>query len=95
MEDNELYTDENGIDLTDAVCLISSSMGQYIPQMFAQEWGQFIKEGEDKTSLLNGPDNEWYNDAWWTIEQNTTIEIEGKQYTLYHDGDLWAIPVKE
>jgi hypothetical protein len=74
--------------------LINSGSGQYLPQEFVEtydpkDWG--ISE-EDYATLLAGPDDEWYWDAWNDVESYASYEDEfGHVWKLYHNEDLWAI----
>ena len=79
-------------ELTDkAELLIGSAYGVYIPQMFALMFkAQLTKQEADD---LSDPENDYYWEAWDDI-LNKKFIIQGKKYTLYEDGDLWAIPVE-
>lgn len=75
--------------------------GRYIPRDFAQS---FISRDLHVTGvssdgwqiLERGPDDEstgeQYWDAWFDVEQNAIVTIEGVKYSLYQDGALWLIP---
>jgi hypothetical protein len=93
METPNIHITEDGTDLTNAVLLIDSHHGQYIPQLFADKFGQFIENEAYNADLLS-PDGEFYWESWEYVLDNTTIQIEGKPYTLYQDGDLFALPVE-
>lgn len=81
-----------------AILIANSHHGQYIPQLIAQgeiinplwDWSKVSED--DKKALLDGPDNEWYWDAWSNALDNITVNFEGVQYFLCHNDDLWLIP---
>jgi hypothetical protein len=79
--------------------LLADTRGQYIPQDFANLFAdQFSYEGTSYgwpygdaiSTLLEGPESEWYWDAWMAV-------LEGAKYTqnpdmsLYQDGDLFLL----
>lgn len=74
--------------------LVDEARGIYVPQSFAEsyqahEWG--IGE-EDESILMAGPDAEDYWDTWDdVIKQAIYEDDDGMKWTLYQDGDLWAI----
>jgi hypothetical protein len=75
------------------ILLINGSSGIYIPQRFideyASDWNLKNVDADSIESIKNGPDDEWYWEAWWMVEQNAT-HVDG--FVLYQDDDLWAIP---
>jgi len=82
---------------TDDKCelLLDSNRGVYIPQHFCQEFKlkEFGLGDDDKDvkTCLNGPDDEWYWEAWAAICDKAVIMLEGHACYLYHDGDLWVV----
>lgn len=36
-------------------------------------------------------DSEWYWEVWQDVLDNAVVDVDGKPYTLYQDGDLWLI----
>jgi len=78
----------NGIRL-----LLSDSRGVYIPRAFVEcfdlnQWNIDSKY----TERLSSPDNEWYWDNWDVVLNNAKhIDNGGNVWTLWQDGDLWAI----
>lgn len=80
--------------------LFDSSRGQYIPRDFVQS---FVFKFDGNTSGWEGvrredfnacqdPENEWYWEAWTALFDNAFyIDKDGIQWTLHHDGDLWAV----
>lgn len=73
--------------------LINDSHGVYIPQVFAEtiDWDMLDNWNEDQKSiLLDGPDNESYWDVWHEILDNCETKDGGK---LHQDGDVWVVYV--
>lgn len=84
-----------------AVLIADSHHGQYIPQLVVKGeinnplWDWTECNAEDIQACIDGPDNEWYWDAWCNIEQSVRItDSEGNEYFLFQNEDLWAIPVE-
>lgn len=87
-------------NIQDEVVLIADSHhGIYVPQLVTKgelnnpkwDWSQVSPEAIQ--SLLNGPDDESYWDAWNKAEQSITIAREdGTKYFLCQNEDLWAVP---
>lgn len=76
------------------ILLVSGSYGIYVPQVFAEKFGEnWSLEEEDLKILKEGPDHEWYWETWEIVLNNarSTCKEEGKEYWLQQDGDLWAI----
>jgi len=71
--------------------LLESNRGIYIPQVFAQDFDIPLPENIAR-DLLEGPENEWYWESWAWVLDNVTFLEKGARYSLYQDGDLWAIP---
>ena len=89
------------VNLENAILLISDRYGIYIPKRFAKSFkfeeldliGDFRSEYD---AIQAGPDSEWYWESWDMILDHAVISgPNGKQYRLYQDGDLWAIPLEE
>lgn len=82
---------------TNMYLLCSNSFGIYVPQLFAEEYGELsnISE-EDLAILLEGPGHEDYWECWAdvvdSIELRSADRSDHKLYYLYEsDGDLWAV----
>ena len=79
------------------ILLFSDASGVYIPQRFATEMLRDRVTGvsdEDYAILEAGPvpDNWRYWDAWADVVDSARITANnGTIYTLYQDGDCWAI----
>ena len=76
------------------ILLVSDSYGIYVPQVFAESFGENWEISEEDLEILKtGPDHEFYWEAWETVLNNarSTCREDGKEYWLQQDGDLWAI----
>jgi hypothetical protein len=75
--------------------LLDSSRGVYIPKAFAESFNMndWHVSDNQRDCLLAGPDDEQdlYWDYWSSILDNAYYEKDGKRWTLYQDGDLWAL----
>lgn len=82
----------------DMLLWLSDSRGIYIPRDFAKSFADRAKSvtgvsDEDWQTLENGPDDEWYWEAWQAVCDNAVITDEnGVKYSVYQDGDCWLIP---
>ena len=80
--------------------LLDDHHGIYIPQLFAEQFGDDADDvaqkwgvsAENVNILLQGPDAEGYWDAWDMILNVAERTVNGKTYTLFQDGALWAVP---
>jgi hypothetical protein len=89
------------VDLSDAVLLVDSRHGIYVPQIFAglcredgALHGKLSGASAVDMATIDNPDDDWYLEAWNMVEQNARITLDdGREYCLYQDGDLWAVPV--
>jgi len=75
--------------------LLSDSHGVYIPQFFIEEFDPSEWRGikaEDLEILRAGPEHEFYWETWDDILNNALhIDEDGMQWSLYQDGDLFAV----
>lgn len=73
----------------------SDARGVFIPQHFAESVKREFVHGvsdEDWKTLEEGPDAEWYWDAWSNVLDRAVIKSpDGKEGFLWQDGDLWVI----
>ena len=75
------------------ILLFDSRHGQYIPQLFINEClhNNWNLENVDIETLQN-PDNDGYWDEWEIVLNNAYyVDKNGVKWSLYQDGDLWAI----
>jgi len=74
--------------------LINDSHGVYIPQFFAEQFnveGWEVEKG-DLDILIAGPEHDLYWDAWNDVTSYASYQDDdGMKWTLYQDGDLFAI----
>lgn len=80
----------------EAHILLSDWHGVYIPQTALEvldpAWFNKCAIGDLET-IAEGHEAEWYWDAWEVVLNNAHYtDPQGIGWTLYHDGDLWAIP---
>jgi len=75
--------------------LLDGSRGVYIPRDFndcfsMKSWN--IEDNDSDLAILReGPENEWYWEAWDSILTRAVyIDGNGHCWYLYQDGDLWA-----
>ena len=71
--------------------LLDDHRGVYIPQIFAQDFvGWTGISPEDHATLLKGPYEEGYWDAWDEVLSEARFTEGGKEWTLYQDGALFC-----
>lgn len=83
-----------------AILLIDSHHGQFIPQIYRETCLKSLLNYKDLINdlqTLKDPEDEFYWEAWNNILSSAKhmTRYNGKEYFLYQDGDLWAIPVDE
>ena len=79
-----------------AILLVDSNRGVYIPKLYVERnKGLFTTSDVDAVIVLLGPDNEGYWDAWTNILNDHSFIVDGTEYILEHNEDLWAIPLDE
>jgi hypothetical protein len=77
---------------------LSDARGVNIPRDFATSFADRDKtvsgvSPEDWQTLEDGPDAEWYWDAWADVCDNAVVTDEnGVKYRVYQEGDCWLIP---
>jgi len=80
--------------------LVNDAHGQYIPQIFCQQYKPYItnfeKVKDDFEIVLKGVDEEFYWDAWDDLLNNMEVTNDkGEKVTIGYlpeSCDLWAIP---
>ena len=71
--------------------LLSDQRGVYIPRDFAEGFDLKSWHIDFDVSALSDPESELYWDTWERVLNNAYL-IEGEyRFTLWQDGDLWAI----
>ncbi len=85
--------------IEDVVLLADSHHGVYIPQQVVQQyldhpmwdWSKVSKEDID--SVLSGPNDEWYWEAWDSIMGTVIVtDDQGTRYNIMYNEDLWLVP---
>jgi len=77
-----------------AQCIIDGHHGVYIPQMFAEQYGHMLPASlQDDIKLLTDGPSEWYWETWEAVLDAAVLTIDGQEYYLYKDNDLFIIPV--
>jgi hypothetical protein len=78
--------------LSNIEILLSDARGIYIPRDFflGFDLEKWHLKAEDLTAL-NDPENENYWYVWDHVLNNAYCILNGKKYTLWQDGDLWAM----
>jgi hypothetical protein len=74
--------------------LLDSARGVFIPQNFVESFSlvDWHVSENDRAVLAKGPDdNECYWDVWDCVLNSAHYDYNGKAWTLYQDGDLWAV----
>jgi hypothetical protein len=81
---------------TNAIELVDNHFGVFIPQVFMERYGYLVNDRltEEMKQDLTNPNNEYYWDAWETID-GLVVTYEGKNYSIVHIEDLWLIPIDE
>lgn len=75
--------------------LMGDSAGVFLPRQFAHAfdaafWG-IAQNDSDWMTVMNGPDEEWYWDAWQSVlDRAFHIDPNGNKWYLWQDGDLFA-----
>lgn len=76
--------------------LLSDARGIYIPRDFldilnSSNW-VLPEDNEHYLSDLSDPNSEYYWEAWdWVIDNAKYVDEQGNKFTLFQDGDLWAV----
>ena len=72
--------------------LLSDARGVYIPRDFAEGFDLHAWHIDFDVSALSDPESEFYWDTWERVLNNAYyFNAEGNRFTLWQDGDLWAI----
>ena len=94
LEDTQMTTNK-----PEPMLWLSDARGIYIPRDFATGFADRDKtvsgvDDETWTILEEGPDHEWYWEAWEDVCNDATVTDEhGNKFTVYQEGDCWLIPV--
>lgn len=66
--------------------LVNGAHGIYVPQVFAQWYGELLAPDQLEV-LLAGPEHKHYWDVW------DEVQLDGR--LLWQDSDLWAVEPEE
>ena len=102
----ERACENEGPNLENAILIADCHHGVYCPQvalsnikaMGADMSPEFSGDDSRNTMLTNvktiesGPDDEWYWEAWASIEDSCQITYRGDIFRIYQDGDVWLVP---
>ena len=89
---NELANSES---FEDKIILVAdSAFGQYIPQLFCEKYYELIKDKEIADFLKNEDNlyHDLYWEYWYILMDEYTYTINGKEYILVDNMDIWLVP---
>jgi hypothetical protein len=77
-------------------CLVADRVGRYIPQRFMEQFEDNIINRDDLNeddvqTVLEGPEAEFYWEAWDNLLNQVRVEIDGSKHVIAQNGDLFAI----
>ena len=83
--------------LTEPVCIVDGHHGVYVPQIWAQRYGDSAVQSAgvliaDISVLIKGPDSDLYWEAWDNVLNNYCHEVSGVKHYIQQDGDLFEYP---
>lgn len=81
--------------------VIDCQHGIYIPQIFAIRYGlpenflnwNDIREDIEFLQAEDSLEKEEYFDVWSDVIDNAKLQVNGNEYYLYPNDNLWAVPV--
>ena len=98
---DQLLNDETGDGFNTLMeefgsCLIGDAVGIYVPREFISGYDNALWgiRTEDISIIMDGPDNEFYWEAWDDVLEYATCTVGRVVYGLWQDGDLFALPVR-
>lgn len=80
--------------MNNVILFAEDNRGIFIPQHFAESINRDFVTGVDSeqwTILEAGPEHELYWDVWDEVMNGAVVSKDGREYTLYQDGDLFLI----
>jgi len=78
--------------IQDQELLLSDARGIYIPCDFLDFEILASQLTSDQRESLSDPENEYYWEAWDEVLNQEFTDDKGLKWSLYQDGNLWAIP---
>lgn len=89
-----MTTTNTNTDTANRICIIDGLHGIYVPQEFAERYGNQIQSNLAQ-ELLEGPESSYYWEVWEEVLNTSKITFGGMIYTLEQDGDVFAVPEGE
>ena len=83
-------------DSDNLMCIVSDSLGIYMPQHFAYHFGKRFGLDKETIEILEaGPEHEHYWDMWCEVIDYATftgqLDDKPRTWALMQDGDLYAV----
>lgn len=79
--------------------LLSDAHGIYLPETFSLQYSNRFWNIEDHdpdlVTIQAGPEAEYYWESWDAILDKAWAVVDGIKYTLYQEGDLFAVAWNE
>lgn len=75
------------------ILAVDSHHGIYAPQYFFEQYAQYLDAPAQQWEELKDPDHPEYWEAWDDLLNDVTLTIDGKQYRVEQNEDVWFIPV--
>ena len=65
--------------------------GKYIPQIFAELFGDVFGLAAEDAAILADPEHQFYWDVWDEVcSERSATDSQGRTWWLHQSGDLWA-----
>jgi hypothetical protein len=85
------------LDKPETLLWLADHRGVHIPQDFAESFKDRDKDvsgvdAEQWAILEAGHEHEHYWDTWSDVMDSAQITIDGIEYCVWQDGDVWLIP---
>jgi hypothetical protein len=75
------------------ILAVGSQNGIYTPQIFFENYAQYLDTPAQQWEELKNPNHTEYWEAWDDLLNDATLTIDGKQYRVEQNEDVWLIPV--
>lgn len=77
-------------------CIIDGAYGVYVPQVFAERFGDKIPN-DAREVLEKGPDSQEYWETWDDVLRSVTLRIGNEELILHQgeSGDLFIMGIDE
>lgn len=77
---------------TEIILAVDSHYGIYAPQLFFAQYARYFDTAPQQWEELKDPNHPEYWEAWDELLSDATLTIEGNQYRVEQNGDIWLIP---